>query len=97
MYKNKKTEISNWLMFSDEGNRQIDQIVKRANKQKLTWPEVFKELWLLHKQPAFYEAMDQEVARGVYENLKYTSPYYFYGLTVNGKTLFDVFPDLQSK
>lgn len=91
---NKKTVIANWSMFSDEGNRQVDQIVKKAKRKKLTWPEVYKELWLLHRNIGFGEAMDSDVLEEVYKKLKFNSPYYFYGITLNGKTLFDVFPDL---
>ena len=98
MYKNnKKIEISNWSMFSDEGNKQVSQIVKSAKQKKWSWPEVFKQLWILHNKDGFYEAMDREVVEGVYKTLNFTSPYYFYGITVNGKTLFDVFPELRPK
>lgn len=96
MYKNnKKITIADWSMFSDEGNKQVDRIVKKAKKKELHWPEVWKELYLLHNKVGFSEAMDEEVVRSVYENLDMKTPYYFYGITLNGKTLFDVFPELR--
>lgn len=98
MYKNnKKIEIPEWSMLSDTGNRQVDQIVKQAKRKNLRWPDVFKELWILHNKVGFYEAMDREVCERVYKELNFNTPYYFYGITVNGKTLFDVFPELRSQ
>lgn len=88
--------MSNWEMLSDIGNQKVDDIVQRAEQEKLSWPEVWKELYLLHRNPGFILAMDPEVCRKVYKYFGFTSPYYFYGLNVNGTTLFDVFPDLKA-
>ncbi len=97
MYNNnKKTADNDWSMLSVEGNKQVNQIVKRAKKEHLTWPQVYKELWMLHNKTGFYEAMDSEVCKEVYKKLNFKSPYYFYGITVNGKTLFDMFPELNT-
>jgi len=83
-----------WQMLSDKGNQLVDEIVSTARKEKLSWPHVWKNLYLLHQTHGFSEAMDKEVTRLVYSRLGYRTPFYFYGLTVNGKTLFDVFPEL---
>ena len=84
-----------WDMLSDQGNREVAQIVARAEQESLTWPEVWRELYLLHFKPGFGLAMDQEVCTKVYNFLGFRSPYYFYGIKEHGTTLFDVFPDLQ--
>lgn len=86
--------MSDWEMLSDLGNQKVDEIVQRAEQEKLSWPLVWKELYLLHRKPGLNLAMDEEVCRKVYKYLGFTSPYYFYGLTVNNTTLFDVFPEL---
>lgn len=84
-----------WGMSTDQGNENINQIVIRAKRQKMTWPQVYKEIWILHTKPGFYEAMDKEVTENVYKKLNFKTPFYFYGITTNGKTLFDVFPELK--
>jgi hypothetical protein len=89
-------DIPDWEMLSDQGNKKVNQIVNRAKRQKLSWPQVFKELWILHNESGFVEAMDKEVTKKIYKNLNFKTPFYFYGVNTNGKTLFDVFPELEN-
>ena len=88
------TKPNIWNMCSDEGNELVAEIVERAEEENLSWPEVWKRLYLLHKRKGFLSAMDRDVTEKVYNHLGFTSPFYFYGLTVNNTTLFDVFPEL---
>lgn len=86
---------ADWNMLSIDGNNRVNDIVINAKDKGLTWPEVYKDLWLLHKLPGFILAMDPEVTRTVYSYLKFNTPFYFYGLSINGKTLFNIFPELE--
>ena len=92
-----RTKPDNWLMYSDLGNQEVEEIVDRAKRENLTWPQVWKELYLLHFKPGFLLAIEREVTERVYNYLGFSTPFYFYGLTVNNKTLFDIFPELKNK
>jgi hypothetical protein len=65
-------------MFSDEGNKQIADIIEFHRMQKSTWPVVYQNLRDLADSDyeLFGEAMDTEVREVVYAKLGFTSDFY---------------------
>jgi hypothetical protein len=65
-------------MFSDDGNKQIADIIEFHKMQKSTWPVVYQNLRDLADSDykLFGEAMDTEVREVVYAKLGFTSDFY---------------------
>ena len=65
-------------MFSEEGNKQIADIIEFHRMQKSTWPVVYQNLRDLADRDyeLFGEAMDTEVREVVYAKLGFTSDFY---------------------
>ena len=65
-------------MFSDEGNKQIADIIEFHRMQKSTWATVYQNLRDLADSDyeLFGEAMDTEVREVVYAKLGFTSDFY---------------------
>jgi hypothetical protein len=65
-------------MFSDEGNKQIANIIEFHRMQKSIWPVVYQNLRDLADSDykLFGEAMDTEVREVVYAKLGFTSDFY---------------------
>ena len=65
-------------MFSEEGNKQIADIIEFHRMQKSTWPVVYQNLRDLADSDysKFGEAMDTEVREVVYSELGFTSDFY---------------------
>jgi hypothetical protein len=65
-------------MFSEEGNKQIADIIEFHKNYKSTWPVVYQNLRDLADSDyeKFGEAMDTEVREIVYTELGLTSDFY---------------------
>jgi len=65
-------------MFSEEGNKQIADIIEFHRMQKSNWPVVYQNLRDLADSDysKFGEAMDTEVREVVYTELGFTSDFY---------------------
>ena len=65
-------------MFSEEGNKQIADIIEFHRMQKSTWPVVYQNLRDLADSDykLFGEAMDTEVREVVYTKLGFKSDFY---------------------
>jgi hypothetical protein len=65
-------------MFSEEGNKQIADIIEFHRMQKSTWPVVYQNLRDLADSDyeLFGEAMDTEVREVVYTELGLTTDFY---------------------
>ena len=68
----------NYEMFTEFGNDAVDAIVTSARVLKLDWPNVVQELIALaERHPKdFGEAVDTDVRRAVYDELKFNTPFY---------------------
>jgi hypothetical protein len=65
-------------MFSENGNKQITDIIEFHRMQKSTWPVVYKNLRDLADSDyeLFGEAMDTEVRECVYTALNFDTEFY---------------------
>ena len=68
--------MSNYGMFSDEGNNAVRLIVQNAQVNNLRWIDVYRELQDLSTLEGYEEAMDTEVREIVYDALCYKDEFY---------------------
>lgn len=67
--------LRDWAMFSNEGNRRVQQIVESAMDRAGTvtdnelWQWTYSSLELLSREPDFKEATDTEVREQIWELL----------------------------
>jgi hypothetical protein len=63
-------------MFSDAGNAVVNYLVKCSIINNLDWPEVYKNLCDLAKNPSYAEATDTVVREMVYDAVGCTGDFY---------------------
>ena len=68
--------MSNYGMFSDEGNNAVRLIIQNAQVNNLRWIDVYRELQDLSTLEGYEEAMDTEVREIVYDALCYKDEFY---------------------
>ena len=71
------TAVQDFGMFSDAGNNEVAILVEHAQRNRLTWPEMYRLLSRLAMCPGYGEAMDTEVREIVYSRLGFDTAFYF--------------------
>jgi hypothetical protein len=69
-------QMSNYGMFSDEGNDAIRALIQKAQVENLRWIDVYRELQELATLEGYEEAMDTAVREIVYDALVYKDNFY---------------------
>jgi hypothetical protein len=64
-----KESRMDYQMYTDKGNRIIENLVDRARAENMTWPEVYRELARLSSMPGLGEATDTAVRECVFYSL----------------------------
>lgn len=63
-------------MFTENGNYEVEAIVKVAKMLELSWPETYSLLCKLADKPEFSEATDTAVREMVYDACKFETEFY---------------------
>jgi hypothetical protein len=76
MVKKELKMVQYYGMFSDAGNKRVEQIVNFARDKHMTWICAYGLLQQLAKKKGFEEATDTAVREIVYDALGFTSDFY---------------------
>ena len=68
--------MSYYGMFTENGNYQVQSLVKVAKALELTWPETYQLLSKLADKEGYGEATDTAVRESVYDACGFTTPFY---------------------